>query len=504
MNQATSEIRHPPLRRVRQAIAVALVLLACLPWVPVAVAQPRFSFATTPGALSKSVVPLRYALAFELDPAQTRFSAQATITLRVDQPVPALVLHAHQLDADEASLQVAGAAPQPLRVSAGKLPQTWQLETPDAAPLPAGEYLLRVAYRGQVQRTGQGLYGVEHTVRGEKQRMLATQLQAVFARTVFPCFDEPAFRAVFEISVKAPEGYTVLSNMPSLTSEPVAAGQPGTAWTRHRFAPTPAMPSYLVALAVGRFDELSGAAAGVPLRIFTAPGKREQARFALTATEQVVPYFNEYFGVPYALPKLDQLAVAGVRDGAMEDWGLISYTEPAILFDPERSSPLTQRWAFDTIAHEIAHQWFGNLVTAASWDEIWLNEAFATWMAGKATARFNPAWNTELHRRKWIDRAMARDATTATRAIRSGPVRESAVFDVFDNITYTKGGAVLSMLEQWIGPDAFRRGLAAYMQGQSDFPTPPLATCGSTWARPRASRWRRWPRAGRTSAASRW
>jgi len=455
---------------VMRSVALSAALLGCAasaaPPPP-----PRFDFATAPGALPKDVLPSRYRLQFELDPASSGFSASAAIALRVLEPVPSIVLHAHELQADSVTLVAADGSRQTLRVGPGAPPQTWQLTPLDASPLAAGDYTLNIAYRGAVQKTSQGLFGVSYAAQGQPQQMLATQLQAVYARTLFPSFDEPAFRSVFEIAVTAPSGYEVLSNMPLLLSETVAGGQ------LHRFEATPSMPSYLVALAVGRFDTLQGRAADVPLRIFTAPGKREQARYAMTVTQQVVPYYNDYFGLAYALPKLDQLAVPGVRDGAMEDWGLISYTEPAILFDPAKSSPQTQRGAFNTIAHEIAHQWFGNLVTAASWEEIWLNEAFATWMADKATVRFNPAWQSELHRRGWIDRAMAIDATSATRAIRSGPVQESAVFDVFDTITYSKDGAVLSMLEQWLGPDVFRRGLADYMQAQK-FSN---ATAGDLW-----------------------
>ena len=463
-------LKHALSRFMVKLAAVLPILLTLIASAP-ASAQPRFEFAAAPGSLSKDVVPSRYVLQFDLDPASTTFSASASITLRVLKPVPNIVLHAHELQADSVTLQAADGSRQTLRVGAGTPPPTWQLTPLEATPIAAGEHTLHIAYRGAVQKTGQGLFGVSYSALGQPQQMLATQLEAVYARTVFPSFDEPAFRAVFEIAVTAPTGYEVLSNMPLASSETGATGQ------LHRFKATPPMPSYLVALAVGRFDTLQGRAADVPLRIFTAPGKREQARYAMTVTEQVVPYFNDYFGLPYALPKLDQLAVPGVRNGAMEDWGLISYSEPNILFDPAKSSPRTQRGAFNTIAHEIAHQWFGNLVTAASWEEIWLNEAFATWMAEKATLRFNPAWHAELHRRTWADRAMAVDATSATRAIRSGPVRESAVFDVFDTITYSKGGAVLSMLEQWLGPEPFRRGLADYMQGQK-FSN---ATAGDLW-----------------------
>jgi aminopeptidase N len=247
--------------------------------------------------------------------------------------------------------------------------------------------------------------------------------------------------------------------------------------TLHWFAPTPPMPSYLVSVAVGHFERLEGRAAGVPVALLVAEGKREQARFALKVVQQVLPHYARYFGVPYALPKLDLMAVPSVRWGAMEDWGLISYAENNVLVDPARSSPQTTRDAWATIAHEVAHQWFGNLVTAASWEEIWLNEAFATWLQDKTTDHFNPAWKVRLLARRPLDRAMALDAGAATRAIRSGPVRETAVTDVFDHITYGKGGAVLGMLEQWLGPDRFRRGLVAYMKSQRLS----NATAGDLW-----------------------
>lgn len=288
---------------------------------------------------------------------------------------------------------------------------------------------------------------------------------------MFPSFDEPAFRTVFELTVRVPKGYEVLSNMNE--SSAVDDGSIRI----HRFAPTPPMPSYLVALAVGRFDALSSNAAGVPLRVLSAPGKREQGAYALATLQKLLPYYNDYFGISYVLPKLDLLAVPSNREGAMEDWGLISFAESALLFDPVTSGTQTQRLIFSIVAHEVAHQWFGNLVTAASWEEIWLNEAFATWLAEKATDRFNPEWQVPLRRRLDIEKVMARDATAATRAIRSGPVPEDRVADVFDGITYNKGGAVLTMLEHWIGADAFRRGLHEYMRARRLS----NATAGDLW-----------------------
>jgi aminopeptidase N len=433
-------------------------------------AQPRYAFDDTRTVLPKTVVPSHYTLSLRMDPRREQFDGRAEIRLRARQRVPAIVLHARGLQAAKIELR-SGAQRRTLRLKADAKTGTWRLTPTDGRPIAAGEHRLIIDYRGRVNRSGEGLYRADYRASGKPASMLATQLQAVNARMLFPGWDEPLFRARFDIAVTAPKGFAVLSNQPLVKRE--AAGGA----VRHRFATTPSMPSYLVALAVGKFDVQEGKSGDVPLRIFTAPGKRERARFAMGVTQQVLPYFESYFGTPYALPKLDQLAVPGTRDGAMEDWGLISYVEDALLYDPARSSTRVERGAFNTIAHEIAHQWFGNLVSVSLWDEIWLNEAFATWMAQKATERFRPEWQPQLSSREWLERTMARDATAATRAIRSGKVDEARVFDVFDGITYSKGGAVLSMLEQWIGEDAFQRGLAAYMKERRMAP----ATAGDLW-----------------------
>ena len=435
-----------------------------------AIAQPRFTFDGTPGVLPKEVVPSRYTLTLDLDPAREEFSGKASIAISVRKSVASIAVHAHELVATAVRLTGTGGA-RTLSVTADPKTQTWRLAPDDAAPIAEGNYTLDIAYTGVVHRSGEGLYRADYSVQGKATRMLATQLEARFARTLFPGFDEPVFRAIFDIAVRAPKEYDVVSNMP--ISSKVSEGNTDL----HRFQPTPPMPSYLVTVAVGRFDVLMGEAAGVPLRILSAEGKREQSQYAMDVTKQVLPFYTAYFGLPYALPKLDQLAVPSTRWGAMEDWGMISYSEPYVLFDPAKSGPDTQRDIFAVIAHEVAHQWFGNLVTASSWDEIWLNEAFATWLERKTTAEFNPTWQIHLRQRLPIDRAMTRDAGTATRAIRSGPVNESSVFDVFDDITYTKGGAVLSMLELWVGPDAFRRGLTAYLESQKYS----NATAGDLW-----------------------
>lgn len=430
-------------------------------------AQPRFTFDATPGLLGKDVVPSEYRLALDLNPAKENFTGVVDIALKVRRPVEDIVLNASGLTAGEISLS--GTGTRAMTATDDKVKRQWRLA--DGQTIEPGDYRLRIAYSGVVQKVGEGLFVIPYTIDGKPMRMLATQLEPISARTVFPAFDEPSFRAIFAITVTAPTAYEVVSNMPVETRD--AQGD----MTRWQFAPTPPMPTYLAAVSVGQFDALEDSVDGIPLRILTAKGKKAQARYAMEVTKTVLAYYREYFGIPFELPKLDQIAVPGVRNGAMEDWGFISYNESNLLYDPATSSIHTKQQLYDVIAHEIAHQWFGDLVTAASWEEIWLNEAFATWMASKATARFNPDWEVPLNDVLWRQRVMRGDAGPATRAIRSGPVFETAVDDVFDDVTYIKGGAVLAMMETYVGPEAFRRGLSAYFEGQKLS----NATAGDLW-----------------------
>ncbi|MEO8345614.1 MAG: M1 family metallopeptidase [Betaproteobacteria bacterium] len=444
------------------AFAVALLFAAPAP------AQSRFAFDTTPGILTKDVVPSEYRLALDLDPTKDAFAGVVDITLKVRRPVAAIVLNAFELTAGDIVLEGSGGT-RAMTAVPDKEKRQWRIA--DERAIEPGEYTLRIGYTGAVHAYWEGMFAVAYTAEGKPARMLATQMEPIAARSVFPGFDEPSFRAKFAITVTAPSDYDVVSNMPVKSREPKGDA---TIW---HFAPTPPMSTYLVTVTVGQFDVLEDAVDGIPLRILTAKGKRDDARYAMAVTKQILPFYREYFGIPFALPKLDQLATPGVRSGAMEDWGAISYIENALLYDAAKSSIGIKQDVFEVVAHEVSHQWFGDLVTAASWDEIWLNEAFATWMAQKATAHFNPDWQVPLTHVLWRQRVMRRDAGPSTRSIRSGPVVETAVFDVFDGVTYTKGGAVLDMLETYLGPEAFRRGLNAYFEGQKLS----NATAGDLW-----------------------
>jgi aminopeptidase N len=442
--------------------ALRLALLLLLAGAATQAAAARFDFETTPGRLPKDVVPSSYGLTFDVDPAADGFSGRARIEIEVRRPLSSITINALNLQPLAARLQEPDGGERVLAVTDEAARGQWRLGWTGEAPLAAGRYTLHIEYRGRIERTGQGLFRVDYTVEGKPARMLATQLQPTQARRLFPGFDEPSFRAAFEIEAVVDARLQAVSNMPVVAETPLAGGRKTV-----RFARTPSMPTYLVALAVGDFDALEDRHGEVPLRILTARGRGHEARYAMEVTKQVLGWFAEYFGRPYMLPKLDQIAVPGVRGGAMEDWGAISYNENLLLFDERRSPPRQRETISYLVAHEIAHQWFGNLVTAAWWDHIWLNEAFATWVADKAVNELNPVWKAALRKRLYLEEALARDAGAATRAMDAPPASETGIFEVFDEITYQKGGAVLGMFEAYLGAGVFRDGLRRYLQAHA-------------------------------------
>jgi aminopeptidase N len=276
---------------------------------------------------------------------------------------------------------------------------------------------------------------------------------------MFPCWDEPVFKATFSLGVTVPSRFQVVSNMPASAPEPVLSDL-----VKYRFAESPKMSTYLLALFIGDFEKIEDEVDGIPLRIFVTPGKLEQARYAMEATKKIVRFYNEYFGVKYPLPKLDQVALPSTGAGGMENWGCIVYNDNALLYDPATSSQQTRERVFAVVAHEIAHQWFGDLVTMAWWDNLWLNEGFASWMGTKATDHFNPAWKVWLRASGSKNAAMRLDARATTHPIQRPIANEAAAIDSFDEITYSKGQAVLRMIESWLGEEPFRDGIRGYMK----------------------------------------
>ncbi len=416
--------------------------------------EEPFSFETTPGHLPKDIVPKRYAIRVEPSLEKGSFRGNVEIDINVRKPVRQIVLHAKELTIEKAHLAGSEALLEPKLDPAA---ETLTLSVPKE--LPVGAARLVIEFSGKLSERPQGLYITRYPTAQGEQRALITQFEATDARRMFPCWDEPVFRATFQLTVVFPAKDNAVSNMPIEHEQARADGLKEVA-----FAETPSMPSYLLALCTGKFEVIEDEIDGIKLRVFTTEGKREQGRYAMEATKLILPYFNEYFGVKYPLPKLDQLSFASTAAGGMENWGCIIYTDTALLYDPATSSQSTKERVFEVIAHEIAHQWFGDYVTMAWWDNLWLNEGFASWMGTKATDHFNPEWKSWLRAADEKEWAMRLDARLTTHPIQQPITRESQVNDIFDAITYSKGQAFLRMLETWLGEEPFRDGLRIYMK----------------------------------------
>jgi aminopeptidase N len=416
-------------------------------------AEPKFSFANTPGQLPKLVVPESYAITLAPDPKTLQFRGSETIDIDVRKPTRTIVLNALNLDIPEAKLADIGLA---ATVKIDNQKQTATFTFPKV--IATGKHKLALSFKGKAGSQAEGLYYVNYQSDQGKKLLFGTQMEATDARRMFPNWDEPAFRARFALTVKVPNNFMAVSNMPIAEEKAIGNGLKQVA-----FQQTPSMASYLVVLVAGELAAIEDEVAGVKIRVVTTEGKQETGRYALNSLKKILPYYNDYFGQKFPLPKLDMIAIPGGFGGAMENWGGITYNETALLFDPASSSQQTKELVFVVVAHEVAHQWFGDLVTMAWWDNLWLNEGFASWMEAKATDHFNPTWNTWLRSDASKQFAMDSDARSTTHPIQQ-PVRDPAeAASAFDEITYQKGGAVIRMFETYLGEEKFRAGIRSYM-----------------------------------------
>ncbi len=423
-------------------------------------AEAPFSFAGTPGKLPKDVVPLQYTAHVIPDVAANTFRGTQTVEIEVLSPTSTIMLNADNMQIDAATLSGEG-----LGEGAGKLKlepildkgqQTLRFQL--AQPLAPGKYELAMGFRGQINREGRGLFYVNYKAGGKDKKLIATTMAPTDARRMLPTWDEPAFRARFKLTVDVPGNFKAYSTTPVEKREEIAGGM-----QRISFGNTPKMPSYLVVLVAGELERLSARQDGVDIGIVTTEGKLGSAAFPLAASRDLLRYFNHYFGIRYPLPKLDQIAIPGGFNGAMENWGAMVYNEPTLLYDPKKSPEKVKKFTFNINAHEVAHQWFGNLVTMAWWDNLWLNEGFASWMAAKATDHFHPEWRPYLEAMAEREYVMNLDARKTTHPIQTPIETEEQAAAAFDAITYMKGQSFLRMLEAYLGEDAFRKGMRAYM-----------------------------------------
>ena len=433
-------------------------------------AEKPFDFATTPGKLPKQVVPQKYSIRIKPDMEKLTFTGSEAVKIEVREPVNELVLNALELHITTASIDEKTIANAALKLDPKE--ETLRITLPEQ--LTAGTHTLVLTFAGKINQQGQGLYYARYQEQGsgEQKTMLGTQFEATDARRMFPCWDEPSFRARFQLTAVVPENFLAVSNMPIESENKVTGGK------EVHFAMTPSMSSYLNVFVTGELDLVETKSGDTQLRVITTKGKAEWGRYALESSTQILQYYNDYFGVPYPLPKLDQIAVPGGFGGAMENWGGITYYESILLFDPEKSSEATKQAIYEVLAHEMAHMWFGDLVTMAWWDNLWLNEGFASWMGSKCSAHFNPQWEIWLEkniprdptRRYGIakERAMEGDALSTTHPIQQKISTEGEANSAFDDITYLKGQSFIRMLESFLGEQVFRDGIRKYIAKHKD------------------------------------
>jgi len=433
---------------------------------------PAFSGAplseSIPSDLPRTARPLRYEIEITPNAAELTFTGASTIDIEVYERTETLTLHANELEfaAVRLFLRPDGAGRGiTLETELDADAQTVHLKAP--SPIEPGIYRLVFDYTGKIQTQATGLFALDYPDKrtGETVRGLFTQFEAPDARRFAPMFDEPSYKATFDLSAVVPASQMAVGNMPVVREQLLPNGR-----KRVTFQTTPKMSSYLLFFALSDFERLSTKGpGGVDVGIVSPAGSGEQARLALESTPPLLEYYTDYFGVPYPLPKLDNIAAPGQSQffGAMENWGAILTFEKFLLIDPSISSPATQNYQYTALAHEIAHQWFGDIVTMAWWDDLWLNEGFASWMETKASARFRPDWFPLLTRVNGRETAMGYDGFATTHPVVQRIRTVSETSQAFDAISYSKGEAVIAMLEAYAGEDVWRQGIRTYMQRHS-------------------------------------
>jgi aminopeptidase N len=410
--------------------------------------------------LPTTVRPQHYSLTLTPDLNAATFTGLEIIDVTLTEPANSITLNAHDLAFQSVKIEAAGKK-QIATVSIDKEKQQATFTVPNN--LLAGKATLTIEYSGILNGELRGFY-LSKTAR---RNYAVTQFESTDARRAFPSFDEPAFKAAYDISLIIDKRDTGISNGPIVSDTP----GPGEAKHTLKFLTTPKMSTYLVAFLVGDFQCSSGEQDGVAIRTCSTPDKVALTTYGVDVAKYVLHYYNTYFGIPYPLKKLDLIALPDFEAGAMENFGAITYRETALLIDPKTASINAKTEVAQVIAHEMAHQWFGDLVTMQWWDNIWLNEGFATWMENKPVEAMHPEWNVDQAVVAGMDGTLNLDAQPTTRAIRARADTPAEIEQMFDGISYGKASVVLLSVENYVGPETFRQGvhnyLAAHLYGNA-------------------------------------
>ncbi|MCH8297660.1 MAG: M1 family metallopeptidase [Chloroflexi bacterium] len=415
--------------------------------------------------LPETTRPSKYRITLQPDLHNFTFKGEQSVDLQILEPTSTIVLNSVELKISSATLHLNGAALSSRSITLDEEAQTATLDFGDT--IQPGDARLEMVFTGELNDKLVGFYRSEYTSQdGETRYLATTQMEATDARRAFPCWDEPAKKATFEVTLVFSDEFQAVSNTPAVEESAPGAG-PGPGLKSVRFAETPVMSTYLLVFIVGDLVSVERqAAGGTKVGVWTTPGKQDQAAFALDTSVKLLGYFNEYFGIPYPLAKLDHIAIPDFAAGAMENWGAITYRETALLVDPENSSAGTRQRVAEVIAHEMAHMWFGDLVTMEWWDDLWLNESFASWMGNKAVDWLYPEWQmwTQFVNMD-TNRALSLDGLKNSHPIEQAVKNPAEVSQLFDAISYSKGASVIRMLENFLGEETFRKGLNRYLSG---------------------------------------
>lgn len=423
--------------------------------------------------LLADIKPERYKITIHPNFKDHTFSGEETIFLALRKASKKIVLHSVNLKISNVFLVIAGEKLNPSKIIYNKIEEIVILLFVRMCPMGKGE--LRLKFKGKLGGDMRGFYKSRYQHKGEEKFLATTQFESTDARRAFPCIDEPEAKAIFDVTMIVPKHHEAISNtVPIKIGEhpptPDGFGRASeSAYKVVEFAPTPKMSTYLLAFISGEFESAEGKNKdGVLVRVFTTPGKKKQAEFALEVAKKSLEFYGKYFGIKYPLPILDMIAIPDFASGAMENWGAVTYRESALLVDPAHTAAEDKQWVALVIAHELAHQWFGNLVTMKWWTDLWLNEGFASYIEYLAIAHIFPEWQIwKQFVSRELGTALRLDSLATTHPIEVLVNRPNEISEIFDAVSYSKGAVVIRMIAEYLGERDFRKGLSLYLKRHS-------------------------------------
>ena len=403
------------------------------------------------------VIPINYRLTFEPDLKKFTFHGMESIYVHCKNSTKIITMHCAELKIISCQVK---SGKKIIKSIPKTVTKTEELQITLSEKI-KGDVIIDLEFQGILNDRLLGFYRSQYIQNGKTKYLATTQFEAADARRAFPCWDEPEAKATFEISIIADNKFTAISNMPIKSKKKINNK------TIYNFMKTPIVSTYLIYLGVGEFEYLTGKIGKTQIRVITTKGNKSKGKFSLDLGKKLLTSYEKYFGIKYPLPKLDLIAVPDFAAGAMENWGAITFRETILLYDPKTSSTKTKQFIAEVISHEIAHMWFGNLVTMKWWNDLWLNESFATFMATKFVDKFYPEWDLwNQFVEDAMNVAMGLDSLKTTHPIDVKVNSPAEIREIFDAISYDKGGCVLRMLEHYVGEPNFQKGLKKYL---SDF-----------------------------------